>query len=144
MIGFKKCFKCNTIKSFDDFYKHRAMADGYLNKCKNCAKKDVAEHRKENIEKIRAYDRDRAKNKERVKQSVEITKVWRAEDKRRMAAHNAVARAIKSGQLKKKSCERCNSEKSVAHHEDYNKKLDVIWLCQICHTQRHKELNHKF
>jgi hypothetical protein len=28
----------------------------------------------------------------------------------------------------------------LAHHEDYDRPLDVMWLCQPCHKQRHKEL----
>jgi ribosomal protein S27AE len=41
-------------------------------------------------------------------------------------------------------CIRCGNEKSLAHHEDYDKPLDVMWLCQPCHKQRHKELKEKF
>ena len=36
----KYCFKCNKKKSIDDFYKHKTMADGHINKCKDCAKND--------------------------------------------------------------------------------------------------------
>ena len=43
------------------------MADGHLNKCKDCTKLDVNKHRANNLEKIRAYDRERAKNSERKK-----------------------------------------------------------------------------
>lgn len=136
----KECFKCKTVKPLTEFYKHEMMADGHLNKCKECTKNDANKHRSENLEKIRAYDRARGKIPERIKANTEITRAWRAEDKRRLAAHISVARAIRSGILDRKPCIRCGDQKSVAHHEDYDKPLDVMWLCQPCHKQRHKEL----
>ena len=140
MTSLKKCFKCLTVKPLTEFYKHKAMADGHLNKCKDCTKKDAGEHRVKNIERIREYDRKRAKLAHRIKLNIKVTKAWRAEDRRRQKAHDAVRRAILSGKLKSSSCERCGDENTLAHHENYDKPLDVMWLCQPCHKKRHKEL----
>ena len=136
----KECFKCKTVKPLSEFYKHPRMADGHVNKCKECNKNDVTSNRNKHIERIRAYDRARGKIPERVKANTEINRAWRAEDKRRQLGHIAVSRAIRNGSLVRLPCIRCGEAKSLAHHEDYDKPLDVMWLCQPCHKQRHKEL----
>jgi hypothetical protein len=138
MIHSKNCFKCQTIKPLTEFYKHSAMLDGHLNKCKICTKNDVAIHRLANINKIRQYDKERSKLPERKKLNTTIVKAWRQEDNKRQKCHNAVSRAIKRGILVRMPCIKCNSLKSLAHHENYNKPLDVMWLCQICHKDWHK------
>lgn len=140
----KECFKCKTIKPLNEFYKHSRMADGHLNKCKECTKNDATSHRNNNLEKIRAYDRERGKNPERIKAAAEISSAWRKADSRRTRAHNAVTRAIRKGDLIRQPCIRCGEKKSLAHHEDYDKPLEVMWLCQPCHKQRHKELKEGF
>lgn len=137
MTSSKTCFKCGEIKPLDEFYKHPQMADGYLNKCKTCSRIDASTYRAANLEEVRAYDRARSKNPERVRKQTEVTRLWRQEDKRRARAHSAVARAVRNGELLPQPCLLCGSDKVVAHHEDYDKPLEVVWLCQPCHKQHH-------
>lgn len=134
----KTCFKCNKTKPITEFYKHAAMGDGHLGKCKECAKADANKHRLENIDKVRQYDRERGKSKERIAAATEQARRWRAEDKRRMIAHGKVAYAIRSGVIIKQPCCVCGSSESMAHHESYDRPLDVVWYCQIHHKERHK------
>lgn len=140
MIRSKTCFKCRAEKPLSEFYRHAAMRDGLLGKCKPCTKKDATENRNKKIDYYRQYDRERAKLPERIALAVSVTKAWRAQDASRSAAHSAVARAIRQGVLHKENCARCGAENSMAHHEDYSKKLEVVWLCAACHKQRHKEI----
>lgn len=31
----------------------------------------------------------------------------------------------------------CGNDNAEAHHEDYSKQLDVLWLCHKCHMRHH-------
>ena len=136
----KTCFKCLKTKQTTEFYKLATMKDGFMGKCKTCTKEDVAANRLVNLERIREYDRERAKHPERLANAVAQTKRWRAEDKRRAKAHSMVARAIRDGRIEKTPCCVCGSDKSMAHHESYDNPLDVTWYCQPHHKDRHKQM----
>lgn len=142
MIRVKTCFKCNVEKPITQFYKHPGMRDGHLNKCKDCAKKDSTSHRNDNLDKVREYDRERAKLPARVKAAAAQARKWRHEDSRRSRAHSAVARALLNGTIEHKPCEwpGCKREDSYAHHESYDKPLEVVFYCQPHHKKRHQEM----
>ena len=144
MHSSKTCFKCNNTLPLTEFYKHSGMHGGYLGKCKECTKKDVHKHRLKNIDKIREYEKSRSKLPHRKVLAFQICKAWRNEDKRRMKCHNALRRAVLNGTVTKMPCEVCGNEKSQAHHEDYDKPLDVMWLCDQHHKDRHKQLRRDF
>lgn len=50
-------------------------------------------------------------------------------------ARMQVLMAKRKGILKQESCSDCGVEKTEAHHEDYFKPLEVIWLCKKCHDK---------
>jgi hypothetical protein len=45
---------------------------------------------------------------------------------------------IRYGRLIRQPCEVCGEIKVDAHHDDYNKPLDIRWLCKIHHREHHK------
>jgi hypothetical protein len=135
----KACFKCGETKALSEFYRHKMMADGHLNKCKDCAKMDVRKHRSEN-ESVREYDRRRYyENPERRKHASDNAKKWNEKYPERYRAHYAVSNAVRDGRLKKMPCEVCGDDQVHAHHEDYSNPLDVVWLCPRHHALHHAE-----
>jgi hypothetical protein len=134
---FKKCFKCQCEKPLDAFYKHSMMQDGHLNKCKECTKKDTLENRQAKLEKYRQYDRMRASMPHRVAQRSEINKRWFEQHPDRKRAQTKLGRALQKGLVKKQPCIVCGALKSEAHHPDYSRPLDVVWMCTPHHAQTH-------
>ena len=114
----KKCSHCHEIKSFDFFHSDKTSPTGYSSYCKPCKKeKDKL------IQKSRTYNKD---SKEQ----------WRKTFPERKNAHSKVFRALKSGKIFKQPCFVCGSA-AEAHHPDYSRPLDVVWLCPPHHCQAH-------
>ena len=128
----KTCFKCGQGKPASEFYKHSGMKDGRLGKCKECTKRDAMEHRDANLEKVRAYDRERGS-----RITNEQQRRYRKKNAEKNGARRKVAYAIMRGYLVPRPCEKCGSEKTHAHHDDYSKPLDVRWLCPPHHREIH-------
>lgn len=131
----KICFKCQNIKPLTDFYKHSQMLDGYLNKCKECNKKDVRENRKDKVNYYREYDRLRGNRitKEKIKERG-------LKYPAKKLALTLVNNLLRAGKISRQPCEECESTTHVhAHHDDYAKPFDVRWLCAAHHSQWHKK-----
>jgi ribosomal protein L37AE/L43A len=52
-------------------------------------------------------------------------------------ARVAVTNALRAGKLTRLPCETCGAPKSTAHHESYDRPLDVRWYCRHCHLAEH-------
>lgn len=140
------------------------MKDGHLNKCKECTKTDTKENRELNEDYYKEYDRNRPNKQERLeynknrlnKIKEEDYAVWKEMDSSRIKnyrykypdkykAHNAVNNAIRDGLLfRPEICQCCGVkvDKLEGHHESYDECqwLNVVWLCDKCHKNRHKEI----
>jgi hypothetical protein len=129
----KTCFKCSVEKELDKFYKHPQMADGRVNKCKECNKKDVTENRADKVEHYRAYDRERGN-----RQAVGYLKEYREKYPAKHKATSMVNNAIRDGKLFREPCSVCGSDENPhAHHDDYAKPLNIRWMCAAHHKQWH-------
>lgn len=151
----KECFKCEKIKPLSEFYKHNGMADGRLNKCKDCNKKDTKENRLKNIDYYLEYDRGRGNLPKRIEARKNYTKTkegkiarnkgskkWTEANLIKRSASTIVGNYVRSGKMTKPcSCETCglSDVRIHGHHDDYAKPLEVRWLCSKCHTKWHKE-----
>jgi len=55
-------------------------------------------------------------------------------------AHLEYNRALNKGLLVKSDCEICGSSNRICgHHNDYNKPLEVVWMCTACHNKWHRD-----
>lgn len=137
----KECFKCKVSKPLSEFYKHGRMGDGHLNKCKDCTKFDARDHRAQNLERIRQYDRDRSNLPHRKELAARIAKEYTTNNPDRRKAHVTLGNAIRDGRIipwPVCAIPECNS-KSEAHHPDYSRPLDVVWLCRHHHRRAHHD-----
>jgi hypothetical protein len=55
----------------------------------------------------------------------------------RKKARRITNNLIKSGKIKKGSCVVCGSSEVFAHHEDYSRPGDIIWICEKHHKKYH-------
>lgn len=75
--------------------------------------------------------------KQKQYETSEQLKERRKNNKEKYIAHTAVGNALRDGRIIKKECRKCGELKTEAHHPDYSKPLEVIWLCPKHHKQLH-------
>jgi|HubBroStandDraft_4_1064222.scaffolds.fasta_scaffold00050_17 ribosomal protein S27AE len=70
---------------------------------------------------------------------LEYNRLWKERYPERILAHRQLAAAIKARTIKKpKNCQECGRRARInGHHTDYNKPLEVKWLCGKCHLAEH-------
>jgi hypothetical protein len=140
-----ECKKCLIDKDANEFYAKDLT-------CKEFRKEKVRENRAANIEKCRAYDRARGMLPHRVaaRERYQQTEAGKAAISRvrhkyinkhpgRRTAHVALGNAVRDGRVipwPVCAIPDCNC-KPEAHHPDYGRPLDVVWLCRKHHKGAH-------
>lgn len=124
------CIKCGESKAANGFYEsdHRT--------CKECTKARVRLRARTNP-KVQEYDRKRAKSPDVRKRIQSVAREWRKQNPDAYKAQTAVSNAVRDGRLSKEPCLFCGGTKVHAHHRDYSRPLEVIWLCPKCHHRLH-------
>lgn len=115
----KKCSKCKETKKKNYFGINSKSKDGLKHWCKDC---------------WNSYNREYKKRTNKDLLTRRRLKTYK--DK----ASHILRYQISKGKIKRPSnCSKCNKECFPhGHHDDYDKPLDVIWLCQSCHRFLHK------
>lgn len=151
----KKCPKCKVEKDVNGFYKDAKTKDGLNGICKVCrlemdrnrrkSNPEWVQRRKENNSLYHQKNRDVVRARHRKIRGTEEGKLshqrsvakWKKQNSNKVLAHRAIERAVLRGEIiPKKNCEVCGSNYNIeAHHPDYRKRLEVIWLCKMCHSK---------
>jgi hypothetical protein len=131
----KKCFKCNSIKPLTDFYKHNQMADGHVNKCKECNKKDVSGNYINNLNNLDYIESERKRGRLKYHRLYSGVK----KNNKRVINYNK--------KYPEKYMAKCNSasvkkefDSAEKHHWSYNEEhyKDVIQLTKKHHMKAHR------
>ena len=132
----KTCFKCGKALPLTEFYPHPRMADGHLNKCKDCTRSDTMQNRRKRADYYRQYDRSRSDLPHRVARRNETCMRERVEEPQKYRARTAANNALKDGRIRREPCHFCGATTDLEmHHPDYSRPLRVYWLCRLCHRK---------
>ena len=141
----KSCFKCGQSKPLSEYYTHKRMADGHLNKCIQCTKRDSQATTARKSSDPTWIIAERKRKRELQRRIVEAKgppqfqgkKTYCKKQKQAVGIAN---KAYRKGIILKEPCIICGNPKAQGHHENYDKPLDVIWLCTRHHNDRHIHL----
>jgi len=147
----KTCRRCEKSLPLESFHKHSGFKDGRRTTCKECAcqesRKYYSNNREKHLETCRDWQK-RNPDKVRMYQVVHnnkrtsITKLYKENNPIRVRAQKKLNYAVFKGELQRKEvCQvcGCNDKKIEAHHFDYDKPLEVIWVCTACHGWIHRK-----
>jgi hypothetical protein len=64
----------------------------------------------------------------------QIKMEWRLRNREKVRANRRLQKAVLSGDVLVDVCKVCGTLDEIeAHHDDYSKPLEVVWLCKVHH-----------
>jgi len=159
----RRCNRCGELKSLSEFAKKKDATLGRNYTCKTCDAKRAREYRKTDEAKevrkrymksngakskykvyrarSKKYREEWAKSENGKKKIRSYIKHYASKNPEKVRAHWAIGTAVKRGHLSKP--ERCSIDdenckgRIEAHHPDYLKRMEVVWLCRRHHRILH-------
>lgn len=130
----KKCSCCGEEKPISEFNRFKRSSDGFQAWCKKCKRLADRQRRPQQ----REWAQQRSETDEWRSYRSGVQRRYRRRHPKTMEAHLLVKRAIRSGVLvRPESCNRCGTGGRIeASHDDYDKPLEVEWLCRACHAAK--------
>ncbi len=136
--GIKTCPACTRKLVLSEFYSDARTATGLCTYCRECSKKKARTRYYKHHERVLAYEKVRAVTPERKAKRREYQHKMAGQNAIKLAARQAVKAELRAGRMVPQPCVGCGNPRSWGHHPDYNKPLDVVWMCPRCHGREHR------
>lgn len=121
----------------------KANSGNFFAKCDYCGKEyrtkaSAFAKRKRHFCSRGCYSKYRAELLPREEQHAYGTGYSQEEKNKRKKAREIFNHYVRDKHIPRQPCEVCGKELSEAHHDNYNKPLEVRWLCFKCHREWHR------
>ncbi len=137
------CAVCKIAKPFEDFVKDKRKIYGIGYYCRDCEKIRTTDFWIKNKSRIQEKQRERywANREKMLEKNRNYYKKYGKKTPRdplKEKARSITKYAIKLGHIVRQPCEVCGESRSQSHHTDYDKPLEIMWLCKKHHMEWHR------
>ena len=133
------CRACIRGRSYEYYLTHREQALEAQRQYRKTVAAKVLIHASRHTEKYRAqkciWSRNRRARLRSTQQNAR--RPVPGSTRTKIEARTKTNNAIRDGRLQRESCEICGAIETVAHHDAYERPLDVRWLCLTHHHAWH-------